>query len=142
VHHSRHQPGQHAWLLIATGRDNTVYSLKQRIAARSRIGSSWQRLVSAGRALADEMSLDCYRIDEGARACFVPVPRRISRTPPCWEVLSALASLIEELPSAAPCARSSNVTFFQPWRTASPIYPTFQASPPSYRPTRAKLIPI
>jgi hypothetical protein len=63
------------WRSLSVDRCTTVLSLKELISPACGLHPSQQRLVFAGQVLADEMSLDFYRIASGARVYLLPHPR-------------------------------------------------------------------
>jgi ubiquitin-like protein Nedd8 len=84
---------------VDANRFDTVSSLKESLARRTGLYPSQQRLVYAGKILANEMSLDYYRIRPGAQIYFLPVhsPRYVDRL---YYLPSKLLNLLNELPTA------------------------------------------
>lgn len=78
---------------------DTVFSLKESIAAVCGLNPINQRLVFAGKVLSDQLSLSFYNISDGSRVFLVPhFPRKEKPRP--YQMLNRLLSLVEELPTA------------------------------------------
>jgi hypothetical protein len=87
-------------LSILANRYDTVLHLKESLAVCTGIYASQQRLVYAGYVLADEMSLDYYRIRSGSQLFFVAADSSLQVGQRPYQMLSDLLHLLDELPSA------------------------------------------
>ena len=77
---------------------DTVFSLKEAIAAVTGVNPINQRLVFAGKILSDQLSLSFYKIGDGSRVFMVTqYPRKEKPRP--YQMLNRLLSLVEELPT-------------------------------------------
>jgi hypothetical protein len=79
---------------------DTVLSVKESLATRTGLYPSQQRLIYAGKILANEMTLGYYGIRTGAQLYFLPVaPTSGQRVRP-YELPNKLITLLNELPNA------------------------------------------
>jgi hypothetical protein len=87
-------------LEVGASRYQTVFELKESIATVTGIYPAQQSLVFGGKVLVNELSLDFYRIVDGARVFMVAVTPRTSVRQKPYELLQRLVKLLDELPAA------------------------------------------